>query len=75
MMKNSLLFFVLSVVLAGLTFGQNKCFTGEEAKKVVESNKSNSNAVKNKAIRKELVRMSEDKSEYRLSRSKFGKTD
>lgn len=60
MMKNSILFFVLSFVLAGLTFGQNRCFTGEEAKKVVETIKSSPNAVENKAIRKELVRMRED---------------
>jgi VWFA-related protein len=63
-MKNSIFFLILISVFTFLTFGQERCFTAEETKKVIESVKSKAIQQENKALRKELVKMREERQKF-----------
>jgi VWFA-related protein len=61
MMKNSIAFLVLILVPASLVFGQNQCFTNEEAKKAIESISSKSTGTEKLALGKELIKMRQER--------------
>ncbi len=61
LMKISAAFLALSFIFVTNLFGQNSCFTAEEAKKVIETVKIPSVASENKPLRKELLKMREER--------------
>jgi VWFA-related protein len=56
-MKTTVLFLALFFAFAANVLAQNKCFTAEEAKKVIESINSSAQVSENKKLRKELLEM------------------
>lgn len=60
-MKTSVLFLALFFAFVANVSGQDRCFTDEEAGKVIESIKSLSPAAENKKVRKELLDMREER--------------
>jgi len=59
-MKTCILFLALFFAFAANIWGQNRCFSDDEAKKVIESIKSSAATAENKKVRKELIEMRED---------------
>src|SRR5215213_10240105 len=58
-MKTATLFTALFFALAVSIFGQSRCLSSEEAKKVIESIKASPPATENKKVRAELLEMQE----------------
>lgn len=56
-MKTTILFLALFFAFSGIATGQNKCFSPDDAKKLIDSINSSTPASENNDIRKELLEM------------------